>query len=67
MTSQMGLVYRFEVNFAQMKYMPKTKLAQISRAHILDLRNMLQSCRTGELVFESNELMEQSLAEGQLC
>ena len=64
MTSQMGLVYRFELNLAQMKYMAKTRLPQIQRLHITDLRSAIQNISTGELVQASSELMELSLTEG---
>ena len=50
MTGEKGLVYRFDLNLSQMKYMAKTRVSQIPRVEITDTRNMLQHTITGELV-----------------
>lgn len=64
MTGQQGLIYRFEIDFKNMKYMPKQRVNQIARLEILDLRNMVQNINSGELIAADREMLELSLTEG---
>ena len=66
MSGQQGLVYRFELNLAHMKYMPKTRVNQVPRFEIQDLRSMIQHNTTRELVQTTQDLLDHTLTEGVL-